>query len=391
MVMDLATKELLTDLHAEPAPAGENLKGWLSRVVTARLRSLYAVKSALPADVRPVGTLERWYSALRTAKGKQQLGRDVETMRNAMRECPTSQLPAVPPLNGTLSDEFRMRAKETVCAWIARVNKRVLSQYMMKQGRTSKATKGALKATQLQALAPAFASPSGKSKTRTSEFASKVVQYQATNKLTNDAAAKTVRERDLRDVQMVGVVDRVVAVIAQARDAAALVLQPQQAAAAAASVPAATTISKYAVVEDQHHLNEIGRMAGQADCIIAASDSGAKGDNEHCVEVISFFYEPDDCVLRLVLAVNAVASTKAEHLAESTRDAWRGAGLNLQKQTAHQSDTCASMQGRLNGAIETNKKKSDNLGVAALACLCHVLDLALRAGMKAASGTANAW
>jgi hypothetical protein len=391
--MRLAIEELLVGMVI---PKGENKKEWLTAAVPPLVRALYDQR-ALPATIPSGATLLRAHSDLQTSKGRQRLEREIETMREAMRNCPTELLPAVPPLNATLTNEFRLRSKETICKWIERVNQRVPSLYLMKQNRTVRAAKGTLLAEKQgqKVLAPAFKqSKGGKSTTRTSEFASRVVLFKADNKLTNDATTKTVRYLLLLLHAAVVANERERAVCnahAQARGAADLLLLAPAAAQASAAVPASTTVRKYTKVDDAHNQLELKQMASEAECLIGASDSGAKGDKEHSVEVLQFYYEPDDVVLRVVLAVIVAPDTKGVSLAASTQRAWAEAGIDLKKQTAHVSDTCASMQGRHKGAIQLTRQKTGNAAVSTVPCLPHCFDLALRAGLKHASGESNAW
>jgi hypothetical protein len=156
-------------------------------------------------------------------------------------------------------------------------------------------------------------------------------------------------------------------------------------------VPAPTTIRKYAAVEDEHQRREIAELAAEADCLIAATDSGAKGDAEWCPQFVSFYREQDDVIVQLLLDVPVVLSTQGADLANAQLRSWAAAGLDLQAQTTMMSDSCASMTGKHKGAVQRVRVASGNRAVVAARCLAHLLDLVLRSALLAMSWLAKKW
>lgn len=163
------------------------------------------------------------------------------------------------------------------------------------------------------------------------------------------------------------------------------------AAPAADAVPAEATLRKFEAVEDEHQRREVRQLASEAKCIIAAMDSGAKGDIEHCPQTVSFYLESDDVVVRVLLSVPTVVSTAGADVGSAQLAAWHGAGLDPLVQTATMSDTCSSMMGRHKGAVQIVRQQTGNLLVAALPCLNHILDLCDRKGLQAMSGRGDKW
>jgi hypothetical protein len=150
-------------------------------------------------------------------------------------------------------------------------------------------------------------------------------------------------------------------------------------------------LRRFEATEDEHQRQQVKELGAEAKCIIAASDSGAKGDVEHCPQTVAFYLESDDLVVRLLLAVPRVPSTSGADLASAHTAAWQASGLDLHKQIATMSDTCASMTGRHKGAVQLVRKQTGNVAVATLPCLAHVFDLALRKGLQQMSGVSDKW
>jgi hypothetical protein len=145
------------------------------------------------------------------------------------------------------------------------------------------------------------------------------------------------------------------------------------------------------MVDDEHQRRQAKQLVSEAQCIIAATDSGAKQDKEWAPQVVSFYLQSDDCVLRLLVSVPSVTATTGEQLAAAEAAAWRDAGIDKAKQTAEMSDTCSTMTGKQKGAIQLVRQSSDNLTISAANCLDHVIDLALRSGLQAMSGLSGQW
>jgi hypothetical protein len=191
IIVDLVSDEILLGIKL-PQEA-KNAKEHLSREVAAELRRAYDGRTP-PAEPRGGSALLSRWQRLQTKKGREELSKDVATLKEALSSMPGADLSAVVPVNGTLLAEFRPRAAETVSGWVLRVNRRIPSQHLFKDNRAQRAAKGELKAEKQGdgVLQQAFKGEQGKG-ARTSEFASKMVMFQASNRLPTETAVKSVR------------------------------------------------------------------------------------------------------------------------------------------------------------------------------------------------------
>lgn len=192
-VVELLSDEILASLAL---PGAGNASAFLAGTVAARLKKIYG-NCAVPAPVRSGSRLLARWHVLHTKKGKAQHQREVATLKEALRECPTAQLAAAVPVNATIAGEFRPLKSETVSRWVARVNRRIPSLYLSKQNRANKAAKGELKAKRAGAglLRNAWRKPGRRDKARDSKFATLAVRLKTRNRLTAQRAAQAVRSR----------------------------------------------------------------------------------------------------------------------------------------------------------------------------------------------------
>jgi hypothetical protein len=193
-VTALAAREVLSGLpRAQPAEQKQlALKAWLQQEVERALRRAFGGSSKHASP--PGGSLLRWWQALGAKRGRQQLDRDVDSLRKAIKDWDETK-PSPIVLNAVLTAELKMRTSETVLAWLARVHGRVPSRHLHEQNRTQKAAHGELKQQRdgVDVLVDAFAKGGGK--TRDSGYASGMALLQAESKQSVEQTTKTVSGR----------------------------------------------------------------------------------------------------------------------------------------------------------------------------------------------------